>query len=121
MKRKEVNRCWREWFATGNRSDDGVSGAEWAEKWAEPLLAEVRRLRTELRLSNKKRRRVRGDLELERDDLDKLIDDVERLRGELPADPLSDVSGYWVVTRLDEILAPFMEDHEGKDEESDDW
>lgn len=122
MRRKEVNRARREWINLAEQEGDAPL-VEWAEKWGWKLLEKVRRLRQDVKRANAKRRDKLGPLykklEIEQTDLDALIDAIEVLRDKIPNDPLSDVSGSWLVTRLDRILDPFMEDHEGKKEEFD--
>jgi hypothetical protein len=122
MRRKEVNRCRREWLGVSLQSDKEV--AAWARQFGDAMLSEIRRLRNELKLSNKKRRGVYGRLvkekdayELERDDLDALIDKIEALRGQISAQPTDNVSAWWLNDKLDEILNPLLEDHHGEDED----
>jgi len=116
LKRKEVNRARREWDEISPDLHNNKTAADWARRWGQPLLDEVRRLRSELKLKNKKRRAVYAKLELERDDLDELIDEVEKVLDELPADPLASVDSCLITQRLTGILGPYMEDHDDGDD-----
>ena len=121
MRRKEVNRCRREWLGVSLQSDKEV--AAWARQFGDAVLSEIRRLRNELKLSNRKRRGVYGRLareqdalELEQDDLDAVIDKIEAIRGQVSANFTDNVSVWWLNTQLDEILNPLLEEHHGEDE-----
>jgi hypothetical protein len=116
MRRKEVNRCRREWDVLASDLHLNKPAAEWARRWGKPLLGEVKRLREELKLKNKKRRQVYSKLELERDDLDALIDEIEKVIDKLPADPLASVDSCLISQQLNKILAPYMEDHDDGDD-----
>jgi len=121
LKRKEVNRCRREWLGIALQSNKDVS--DWARQWGDAVLSEIRRLRNELKLSNRKRRGVYGRLakdadayELESDELDGVIDKVEAIRDKITSDMTDNVSVWWLTKQLDEILNPLLEDHHGQDE-----
>lgn len=116
MRRKDVNRCRRAWDVLAPELHLNKPAAEWARRWGSHILAEIKRLREELKLRNKKRRHVYAKLELERDDLDALLDELEKLRDEIPADPISNVSAWWLNEKLNKIMAPYMEDHDDGDD-----
>lgn len=111
MLHKEFKRARREWEAINDADPDDASVlAEWAIEHGTPLIKEIERLRSELKLRNKKRRRVYAKLAGERDDLDDVLDKVEDLRDRLPADPMESVSSGLMTGQLDAILNEFQED-----------
>jgi hypothetical protein len=116
LKRKEVNRSRREWDELQADIHLNKHAADWARRWGKPLLEEVKRLREELKLKNKKRRSVYAKLELERDDLDNLIDEVEKVIDSLPADPLTSVGSFIINEKLTAILRPYMDEHDDGDD-----
>lgn len=116
MRRKEVNRARREWTEIQHELQSNKPVADWARRFGKPLLDEVKRLREELKLRNKKKRSVYAKLELERDDLDNLIDQVEEVLDWLPDNPLASVDACLIAQRLQEILKPYMEDHDDGDD-----
>ena len=112
MLHKQFKRARREW----NEVEDDASDtyiAVWARTHARELIKEVERLRSELKLRNKKRRHVYAKLAGERDDLDDVLDKVEDLRDRLPADPMESVQSGLMTDLLDSILNEFQEeDHD---------
>jgi hypothetical protein len=113
LKRKEVNRARREWDSLQPVLHVNYDAANWARRWGKPLLDEVKRLREELRVKHLGRLQ---DMGLEHDKLDGLIDEVEKVIDELPADPLASVDSCLIAQRLHGILQPLMADHDDGDE-----
>lgn len=112
MKRKEVNRARREWDVLQRNLHDSREVANWARRWGPALLDETKRLRLDLR----SRLPDHVKLELRNDDLDNLIDEIEKVIDWLPADALASVDACLVLQRLHQILDPFMADHDDGDE-----
>ncbi len=115
MLHKEFKRARREWEAVNDVDPDASMLAEWAIEHGTPLIKEIERLRSELKLRNKKRRHVYAKLAGERDDLDFVLTEIEDLRGRLPADPMESVSSGLMTVQLDAILNDFKEDDDGDD------
>jgi hypothetical protein len=108
MLAKEFRHAKREWDKIVEENlDEPDVVAMWAYDHAREVLNEIARLRKELKLRNKKKRAIYAKLEAERDDLDIVLDQIEELRGKLPADPMESVASGLITAELDRILAPF--------------
>lgn len=114
MLHKHFKRARRHWrtiaednVSLANPSCDSVI-AKWARELAR-LIEEVERLRTELKLRNKKKRGVHAALAAERDDLDHILGKIKDVVDRLPADPSESVPAYSVMEQLSAILNEFEE------------